>query len=260
MTSGRTPDDGLLKDSPFPVRESGIGMGLRHYERTDSTNARARDWANHGARHGSIVLADYQTSGRGRFDRSWSSNPGQNLLMTVILRVNLPRPALLPLATAMAVLTSLKKVHAPLSLEVKWPNDVLIDGKKCAGILVESPEENLYLVGIGVNINQDSFPSVVPRGDRSGPTSLLLESGLRFDRREMYSELLGQMETVMQSMLEPDFIQAYSRLLRGVGEKISLSTGHQGVFVGLSEDGGLILESDAGRDVFFAGDVSLREQ
>jgi len=235
-------------------------MELRHYENTDSTNLRARQWAGEDASHGSVVLADYQTSGRGRFERTWISDPGQNLLMTLILRANLPRPARLPLATAMAVLKCLKHVHSPLSLEVKWPNDVLVDGKKCAGVLVESPEEGLYLVGIGMNINQDSFPEVLPVDSRRGPTSLLLESGRRFDRREVYSALLDELESAMESMLEPDFIQIYSRLLCGVGEEISLSTGQRGVFAGLSDDGGIIIESGEGRKVFFAGDVSLREQ
>jgi len=254
MTGQPTPISTLHKESPYMIRENGLGGALRHFRSTSSTNEEARAWARAGAKHGSVVVADFQSAGRGRFDRVWESASDQNLLLTVVLRLNLPRPALLPLAIGVGVLRCLKKLSAPLNVEVKWPNDVLIDSRKCAGILVESPEDGLFLVGIGLNVNQDSFPEHLT----GEPTSLLLEAGRRFDRREVYSVLLRELDQVLLDLPGPEFIGQYSAHLAGIGTEISISDGKTGMFEGVNEEGALLLETNHGREVYFAGDISLR--
>jgi len=246
----------LVKQSPFSFTSEGLGSVLRHYRRTDSTTARAKEWLEEGAAHGSVVLADFQEAGRGRFGRRWESDSAQNLLITIVIKKLLPRPTLLPLAAAMAVYDTVLKIESTLDITLKWPNDVLIGGKKTAGILIESPSEGIYLLGIGINVNQENFPD----GLSTAPTSLLLESGRRHDRAEVYSLLLARLEDWIPQMEAADFIASYTERLSGVGSEVTVSGEATGLFVGVSEEGGLILETDSGRTVYFAGDVTLAAQ
>jgi len=130
-----------------PVRAGGgrLGRPRLHLREVDSTNRRARELASAGAPHGTLVTATAQTAGRGRQGRRWSAPPGRALVLSLVLR---EAPALLPLAAAAAV--------AELAGEdalVKWPNDVLVDGRKVAGILAEGrPQEGWAVLGIGVNV------------------------------------------------------------------------------------------------------------
>src|SRR3954447_24529892 len=125
-----------------------IGTPRVHHRLTESTNERAKELADAGARHGTLVTADEQSAGRGRQGRVWTAPPGAAVLMSVVLRDLDERHALLPLAVAVAVCEACEGVSpAPL---VKWPNDVWIDGRKVAGILLEGrPQEGWAVLGIG---------------------------------------------------------------------------------------------------------------
>ncbi len=246
----------MLKQSPFSFTSEGLGSVLRHYGRTDSTTARAKEWVEEGAVHGSVVFADFQEAGRGRFGRRWESEPAQNLLITIVIKKHFPRPTLLPLAAALAVYDTLLKIDSTLDITLKWPNDVLIGGKKTAGILIESPSEDVYLLGIGINVNQENFPD----GLATTPTSLLLESGRRHDRAEVYALLLARLEDWIPKMEAASFIASYTQRLSGLGSEVSISGGATGLFVGVSEEGGLVLEIDSKKTVYFAGDVTLATQ
>ena len=130
-----------------------LGAPRVHHRRTDSTNARARELATAGAPHGTLVTAGEQTAGRGRQGRVWSAPPGRALLMSLVLR---EWPRLLPLAAALAVAEV-----AGEATTIKWPNDVLLDGRKVAGILVEGrSQEGWMVLGIGLNValRPDDFP------------------------------------------------------------------------------------------------------
>ena len=125
-----------------------LGTPRLHLRSTDSTNARARELAGRGAPHGTLVTASAQSAGRGRQGRTWSAPPGSSLLMSVVLR---DWPRLLPLAVAVAVADA-----AGETAQIKWPNDVHVEGRKVAGILVEArPQERWAVVGIGVNVAVD---------------------------------------------------------------------------------------------------------
>ena len=128
-----------------------IGSPRVHHRVTDSTNERAKELADVGAPHGTLVTADEQTVGRGRQGREWTAPPRSAVLMSVVLR---ELDELLPLAAAVAVADAL-----PHGAAIKWPNDIWIDGRKVAGILIEGrPQEGWAVLGIGVNVTTREFP------------------------------------------------------------------------------------------------------
>jgi len=148
-----------------------VGVPHRHYALTDSTNAQARELAAAGAPHGTVVTADEQTEGRGRQGRVWVAPRGRALLYSLLLRSLGDRP-LLPLAAALAVCESAEEIASnlpgeakqapgPLKCKVKWPNDVQVEGRKLAGILIEArPQDDWAVIGVGLNLTiaPDEFP------------------------------------------------------------------------------------------------------
>ena len=135
-----------------------FGSPHRHFRSTDSTNARARELAEAGAPHGTLVTADEQSAGRGRQGRSWHASAGEALLYSAIVLEARPgqRP-LLPLAVPLAVADAVEAL-APVRCEVKWPNDVWIDGRKVAGVLIEGKPGEWAIVGVGLNVVVEEFP------------------------------------------------------------------------------------------------------
>ncbi|MFL5871746.1 MAG: biotin--[acetyl-CoA-carboxylase] ligase [Solirubrobacterales bacterium] len=144
-----------------PAAQVGFGSPHRHFRRTDSTNERAKELAMGGAPGGLVVTADEQTAGRGRRGNEWFAPPGSCLLYSALLRPFSGEQApLLPLAVPVAVCEAAESV-APVRCQVKWPNDVWVDERKVAGVLVEArPDEGWAVIGVGVNvaIPQDDFP------------------------------------------------------------------------------------------------------
>ena len=138
-----------------------FGAPHRHWARTDSTNTRARELATNGAPHGTVVTAGEQTEGRGRQGRTWVAPPGGALLYSAILRPLDQRHALLPLAIPLAVCEAAEALEPAASCKVKWPNDVWLDDRKMAGILIEArPQDGWVVLGIGLNLTipPDEFP------------------------------------------------------------------------------------------------------
>jgi BirA family transcriptional regulator, biotin operon repressor / biotin---[acetyl-CoA-carboxylase] ligase len=138
-----------------------FGTPHRHYLRTDSTNDRARELAAAGAPHGTVVTAAEQTAGRGRQGRGWVAPAGKALLYSALLRPLGRRHALLPLASALAVCEAAEELAPQRRCEVKWPNDVLVEGRKLAGVLIEArPQAGWGVVGVGLNLTiaPEEFP------------------------------------------------------------------------------------------------------
>jgi BirA family biotin operon repressor/biotin-[acetyl-CoA-carboxylase] ligase len=137
-----------------------FGAPHRHYLRTDSTNTRAKQLAEAGAPHGAVVTAAEQTEGRGRQGRAWTAPPGKALLYSAILRSQDKRP-LLPLAAAVAVCETAEALAPGVECGVKWPNDVHLDNRKLAGVLIEArPQDGWAVIGVGLNLSipVDDFP------------------------------------------------------------------------------------------------------
>lgn len=162
---------------------------------TESTNSRAAEAAEKGAPHGTIVCADAQTGGRGRFDRRWESPPGVNLYLSLLLRppVDPPRAIQLTLVTAVALAQTVEDV-AKIPTGLKWPNDLWIAGKKAAGILAEMSTDadrlRHVVIGVGLNVNSERshFPGTLSRS----ATSLRLSTGRTFLRAEVLARFLDR--------------------------------------------------------------------
>jgi BirA family biotin operon repressor/biotin-[acetyl-CoA-carboxylase] ligase len=153
-----------------------FGSPHRHFRRTDSTNERAKERAIAGAPGGMVITADEQTAGRGRRGNAWFAPPGSCLLYSALLRpLTTDRAPLLPLAVPVAVCEAAEAV-APVRCQVKWPNDIWVDERKVAGILVEArPDDGWAVIGVGLNvaIPQDDFPAEL----RETATSVLPTEG-----------------------------------------------------------------------------------
>jgi BirA family biotin operon repressor/biotin-[acetyl-CoA-carboxylase] ligase len=138
-----------------------FGAPHRHFARTDSTNTRARELAEAGAPHGTVVTAGEQSEGRGRQGRTWTAPPGKALLYSALLRPLDERHLLLPLAVPLAVCEAAESLQAGLECSIKWPNDVWVEGRKLGGILIEArPRDGWAVIGVGLNlsIETDEFP------------------------------------------------------------------------------------------------------
>jgi BirA family transcriptional regulator, biotin operon repressor / biotin---[acetyl-CoA-carboxylase] ligase len=156
------------------TRGSGFGAPHHHFASVGSTNTVARDLATAGAPHGTVVTAGEQTAGRGRQGRSWTAPPGSALLYSAILRPLLPRHSVLPLAVSLAVCETAERLRSDISCKVKWPNDIHLDGRKLAGILIEArPQDGWAVLGIGLNLTIAG--SEFPEELRERATSLFPE-------------------------------------------------------------------------------------
>jgi BirA family transcriptional regulator, biotin operon repressor / biotin---[acetyl-CoA-carboxylase] ligase len=140
---------------------SGFGAPHRHYRRTESTNTRARELAAAGAPHGAVVTAAEQTAGRGRQGRTWTAPAGKALLYSALLRPLDERHLTLPLAVPLAVCAAAEELRPGTECKVKWPNDVWLDERKLAGVLIEArPQDGWAVIGIGLNLSiaTEEFP------------------------------------------------------------------------------------------------------
>ncbi len=151
-----------MRDKRQPRSEGGgIGHPHRHFSRTDSTNTRARELAAAGAPHGTVVTAAEQTAGRGRQGRTWTAPSSKALLYSAIVRPLDERHLLLPLAVPLAVCEAAEELEPGIECGVKWPNDVQVDGRKLAGVLIEArPQDGWAVLGIGLNLSiaPEEFP------------------------------------------------------------------------------------------------------
>ena len=241
-----------------------FGSKVFAFDTIDSTNNCARALAGCWAEEGTLVFAERQTAGKGRLGRSWIANPYENLTFSLVLRPTLPPEALnlLPLYAAVAVAEAVEH-ETGLSIECKWPNDLLIGGKKTAGILLEGSlkEEGLeYVVlGIGVNVNQTSFPDdISPRA-----TSLKAEAGRDIDRILLLREILKSLETHYTAIMKKGFrnlIPLWLSRTTMLNKEISVTqdgTVISGIVKGLSPEGALILDAGGTEKTLFAGDVTI---
>jgi len=249
-----------------------MGCPLRVYETVDSTNEAAAQWARAGAPAGALVVADHQTAGRGRHRRVWQADPGKNLLFSLVLRPALPldRISVLPLLAGLAAAQAIDALTTPLSVALKWPNDLYIAGKKTGGILLESSQSggsahppDFIVLGLGINVNQEQFsPELADTA-----TSLLLETGRFIARDALLAEVLYVFETMYASLGDEAatnrLLASYEARMHQRGERVEIRFPggmgtRQGVLVGVSPLGALRLRTTEGEVLFHAGDVSTR--
>jgi BirA family biotin operon repressor/biotin-[acetyl-CoA-carboxylase] ligase len=242
------------------VRSGTFGRQIFHYPEIDSTNRIAADRAREKAEEGTIVFADCQTQGRGRGTHTWFSPADVNLYFTVILYPENSGIHYLPFLSSLAISFALEKKG--IETDLKWPNDVLANGKKIAGILIQtSLEENRLqyaLIGIGVNLNVTEFPVELETNAISAWQIL----GKNLDREEFLASLLFEFEQLYASRnritwkelrkmfeLRSSYAQGCEVEINQEGRKIA------GVTAGLDSMGGLILNTVAGTETIYAGEV-----
>jgi BirA family biotin operon repressor/biotin-[acetyl-CoA-carboxylase] ligase len=229
-----------------------FGSPRRHFTRTDSTNSRARELAAAGAPHGTVVTAGEQSEGRGRQGRTWTAPPGGALLYSAIVRPLEERHLMLPLAVPLAVCAAAEQLAPGTECGVKWPNDVHLDGRKLAGVLIEArPQDGWAVVGIGLNLS--ITPEEFPPELRETAISLDTEVGIGAAARILSAHLATWLEA------EPDTVLAEWRA-RDVlkGREIAWEDG-SGVADGVDDRGYLVVIVPGGDRVFLgAGEVHLR--
>lgn len=241
-----------------------FGTKIYTFNSVDSTNNCAKAVAECDAPEGTLVVTEQQTAGRGRLGRPWIAEPNRNLMFSLLLRpdVTPEKLNLLPLYVAVAVSEAIEKVTG-LNVECKWPNDILYNGRKIAGILIEgSVKKNAVdyvVVGVGINVNQEKFT-----GDLAAKaTSLKLECQKEFDRAMILQEVLGSLEDKYRTVSSSGFESVVPQWLSHttmVNRQISVSQQGNiisGVVKGLSPNGGLILETNGTQQTVLAGDVSV---
>jgi len=241
--------------------------GNRYYDRLGSTNDTALAWGTEGAADLSLVVADEQTAGRGRLGRHWFTPAGSALAFSLVLRPALAeqlQPSLITGLGALSLVQVLQKNYN-LSAQIKWPNDVLVQGRKVAGILVESvwmgDQIESLVLGIGVNV----FATAVPPQEHLDFPATCLEDVLKeqIDRLVLLHDLLASLIEWRTFIGKDEFIKAWESSLAYLGEQIQVWTGSgpplTGQLLGLEPDGSLRLGSTNGHllNVHF-GDVHLR--
>ena len=234
---------------------------------TDSTNERCLALARTGAPAWTAVVADSQTAGRGRGGRAWASPPGVALYFSVLLRPALA-PDALPLATLAAGIAVAEAVRARTGLPagLKWPNDLLVDGRKAAGILCEAEAAGgSTAVAVGVGINVNTPPDRLPPRPAFPATSLAAEAGRTFDREALLQDCLAALRRAVARLEGPDgptaTVARFNELdaLRGAAIEVALPDGAvaRGIGRGAAPSGALLLETATGPQEILAGSVSL---
>ncbi len=246
------------------LKTKSFGNKIYTFDTIDSTNNCARALANVGAPEGIVVFSEEQTAGRGRLGRTWVSKPAENLMFSLLLRPQIPPESLnlLPLYVGVAVAQAIEKA-TNLKVECKWPNDLLINNHKVAGILIESAlsksKVDFVVIGVGINVNQREFPPDLMQK----ATSLSLETKKQVDRAQLFREILAVLEqhyakssaTGFQSVVP--FWQERSTIINKPITVSQSGTVVSGIVKGLSKEGGLVLRVNGSEKTLFAGDVTI---
>lgn len=236
-----------------------------YFDTIDSTNNKAKELASNGVPEGCIVVAEKQKAGRGRKGRSWFSAEGDGICLSLILRPAIPpsEASQITLMTAVALAETLLS-HTGIDIKIKWPNDILVNGKKLAGILTEMTMEmdavDYIVIGLGLNVNTplESFPSEV----KTIATSLFNETGRSYSRVGIIKTFLHNFETLYISVQERGFssiIKRWKELSNIIGKNVTVDViGKQikGVVKDIGDDGVLIvMGQDGHHHQIISGDV-----
>ncbi|MFW5979925.1 MAG: biotin--[acetyl-CoA-carboxylase] ligase [Bacillota bacterium] len=259
-----SPDLMLAEELKWRLNTDIFGCEIEHHMSIASTNKRAKELADKNYPEGTIIIAEEQTEGRGRRGREWISPVGKGLWFSLIVR---PRfiPAMAPFLTIIASLSvSLSIKELNLNPVIKWPNDILINGKKACGILSELKAEmdriEYGIVGIGINVNQSNFSEEI----KKKATSLSLEKREQVDRIDLFKNLVNNFEKYYLKLNNDEYdelINKWKYELSEIGKRVRLDSGdkiYQGEVVDVSSKGELIVNTDKeGIKKFWAGDTSI---
>lgn len=262
----KTPDI-LSKNELVSIRKTKwVGNEIYYYDVTDSTNTQAKSLGEKDAPDGTLVVADKQESGRGRRGRSFDSPAGNGIFMTLLLKPEIePKNAsMLTLVAAMAVAKGIQKI-ADIPVQIKWPNDIVIHGKKVCGILTEMSAQmdyvNYIVIGVGINVHNDEFPEEI----KDVATSIYLESGKHINRAMLIEAIWEEFEYYYDLYIETQdlskIVKEYDSYLVNRNEKVRVldpKEPYEGKAMGITEHGELIVDTWEARRLVSAGEVSVR--
>lgn len=248
-------------------RTKWAGQHVFYYDEIDSTNLKAKQFGEEGAPHGTLAVADMQTAGRGRRGRGWDSPAGSSIYMSIMLRPKFPpvKAPMLTIVMAYSVARALCTCTG-LDVQIKWPNDIILNGKKIVGILTEMSTEidyiNHIVIGVGINVNMESFPEEIVEK----ATSLRIETGEIQKRAPIVVEIMSEFETWYEAFEQSEdlsFLQDdYNQLLVNCGKDVRIlgaKETYQAHALGINETGELLVRrEDGSEEAVYAGEVSVR--
>lgn len=262
-----SPDVITLEELTSQIDTVWAGKQVYYYNETDSTNIRAKQLGEEGAPHGTLAVADQQNAGRGRRGRGWESPKGCSIYMSILLRPEIPpvKAPMLTLVMALSVAEGLKE-STGLDVEIKWPNDIVLNGKKLVGILTEMSTEidyiNHVVIGVGINVNMTGLPE-----ELSGKaTSLRLETGRIVKRSPIIAAVMRSFEKNYSLFLETQDLEKmqeeYNSLLVNREKEVRIlgaKEQYNAYALGVNKEGELLVRrGDGTTEAVFAGEVSVR--
>lgn len=244
-----------------------VAKEVLYFDTIDSTNTKAQELAEKGYQSGTLVVADKQESGKGRRGRSWVSPSGTGIFMTLMIKpdINPNNASMLTLVAALAVAKAITSVTGEEAL-IKWPNDIVINGKKVCGILTEMNAQfdyiNHIVVGIGINVHNESFPEEISQM----ASSLMIEAGgKRFHRAQIIAETMSYFEQYYDTFLKTQDLSAlvreYDKLLVNRNKSVMVLDPKEpfdGKAMGITPKGELIVDTWESRKLVSSGEVSVR--
>ncbi|HHT9110602.1 MAG TPA: biotin--[acetyl-CoA-carboxylase] ligase [Candidatus Brocadiaceae bacterium] len=244
-----------------------LGQKIYFYEEVDSTNEVAKREAYKGTDDGSLFVTEQQSCGKGRLGRGWITFPGAGVWMSLLLKPDM-LPNKISQITLIGGFVVCKAIRGYTGLDayIKWPNDIVINGKKICGILTEMSTDtekiNYIIHGIGINVNIDFFPEEIAHI----ATSLYIEGGKNYSRKALLQEILCHFEAYYEQFLKygslENIISEYEQLCINIGKEIQAISGNHilyGKAVGITDSGELLIQKETGEVIKLnSGEVSLR--
>ena len=244
-----------------------VAKEVLYFDTIDSTNTKAQELAEKGYPSGTLVVADKQESGKGRRGRSWVSPSGTGIFMTLMIKpdINPNNASMLTLVAALAVAKAITSVTGEEAM-IKWPNDIVVNGKKVCGILTEMNAQfdyiNHIVVGIGINVHNESFPEEISQM----ASSLMIEAGgKRFHRAQIIAETMSYFEQYYDTFLKTQDLSAlvreYDELLVNRNKSVRVLDPKEpfdGKAMGITSKGELIVDTWESRKLVSSGEVSVR--
>lgn len=242
------------------------GCEIYYFDSIDSTNTKAKELAEEGHPSGTLVVADRQTAGKGRRGRSWESPMGIGIFMTLMLKpeINPNHASMLTLVAAMATTRAIRRVTGVPAM-IKWPNDIVMNGKKVCGILTEMSAQfdyiNHIVIGIGINVHNENFPEEIAQT----ASSIYLESGQHIHRASLIEAFLEEFEDVYAEYLKTEdmegLMKEYDSMLVNRGRQVRVldpKEPFEGKAMGITKKGELIVDTWESRKLVSSGEVSVR--
>lgn len=242
------------------------GCEIYYFGSIDSTNTKAKELAEEGHPSGTLVVADRQTAGKGRRGRSWESPSGIGIFMTLMLKpeINPNHASMLTLVAAMATTRAIRRVTGVPAM-IKWPNDIVMNGKKVCGILTEMSAQfdyiNHIVIGIGINVHNEDFPEEIAQT----ASSIYLESGQHIHRASLIEAFLEEFEDVYAEYLKTEdmegLMKEYDAMLVNRGRQVRVldpKEPFEGKAMGITKKGELIVDTWESRKLVSSGEVSVR--